>query len=60
LTERDWENAVQGLGNPLSTRFYSDKEDSDHRLFITKSNEKELVIAIFAGNLFLRIFKITG
>ena len=29
LTERNWENAVQGLGNPLSVRFYSDKEDTE-------------------------------
>ena len=29
LTERDWENAVQGLGNPLPVRFYTDKEDTE-------------------------------
>ena len=72
LTERDWENAVQGLGNPLSVRFYSDKEDTEglrgrelyllrsQTLLATKSKEEERVIAIFAANLFLRTFKITG
>lgn len=29
-------------------------------LLATKSKEEKLVIPIFAGNLFLRIFKITG
>ena len=29
-------------------------------LLATKSKEEKLVIVIFAGNVFLRIFKITG